>query len=76
MASLLPARTCESLASLRIPGLTVTSARIMQAAGKRPSFCRVAATLRPTSDSEIKIEVWLPETRAWNGKYEAAGNGG
>jgi feruloyl esterase len=25
-----------------------------------PAFCRVAATLRPTSDSVIKIEVWLP----------------
>ena len=36
----------------------------------------MAATLRPTTDSEIKIEVWLPEARAWNGKYEAAGNGG
>jgi feruloyl esterase len=76
------ARPCESLASLRVPGMTVTSARGVEAgqfdspAGKLPSFCRVAATLRPTADSEIKIEVWLPEARAWNGKYEAAGNGG
>ena len=43
---------------------------------KPSAFCRVAATLRPTSDPEIKIEVWLPEAHAWNGKYEAAGNGG
>src|SRR5262245_63080929 len=25
-----------------------------------PAYCRVAATLTPSSDSDIKIEVWLP----------------
>ncbi|HXH24432.1 MAG TPA: tannase/feruloyl esterase family alpha/beta hydrolase [Vicinamibacterales bacterium] len=40
-----------------------------------PAFCRVAATLRPTADSEIAIEVWLPSA-GWNGKYLAVGNGG
>ena len=40
-----------------------------------PSFCRVAATLTPTADSDIKIEVWLPNS-GWNGKFEAVGNGG
>src|SRR6185369_8800900 len=25
-----------------------------------PEFCRVAATLTPSSDSDIKVEVWLP----------------
>ncbi len=25
-----------------------------------PAFCRIAATLKPTNDSDIKIEVWLP----------------
>ena len=28
-----------------------------------PAFCRVAATLTPSSDSDIKIEVWLPVSR-------------
>jgi feruloyl esterase len=41
-----------------------------------PAFCRVAATMRPTSDSEIKIEIWLPPLAAWNGKFMAVGNGG
>ncbi len=41
---------------------------------KLPSFCRVQATLRPTPDSDIKIEVWLP-TEAWNGRLQAVGNG-
>ncbi len=40
-----------------------------------PAFCRVAATLKPTGDSDIKIEVWLPAS-GWNGKFQAVGNGG
>ncbi len=40
-----------------------------------PEFCRLAATLRPSSDSDIKIEVWLP-VQGWNGKFQAVGNGG
>jgi feruloyl esterase len=45
-----------------------------------PQFCRVAATLTPSSDSDIKVEVWLPASAggvaAWNGKFQAVGNGG
>jgi feruloyl esterase len=40
-----------------------------------PAFCRVSATLKPTTDSDIKIELWLPSA-GWNQKYEAVGNGG
>src|SRR5262249_24409452 len=40
-----------------------------------PAFCRVAATVTPSSDSDIKIEVWLPVS-GWNGKFQAVGNGG
>jgi feruloyl esterase len=40
-----------------------------------PEFCRVAATIKPTSDSDIKVEVWLPSV-GWNGKFLAIGNGG
>ena len=40
-----------------------------------PAFCRVAATLRPSADSNIQIEVWMPVS-GWNGKFEAVGNGG
>src|SRR5579871_6851380 len=35
-----------------------------------PAFCRVAATLKPSDDSDIKIEVWLPAS-GWNGKFQA-----
>jgi feruloyl esterase len=41
---------------------------------KLPAFCRVQATLKPSADSEIGIEVWLPES-GWNGKLAASGNG-
>ncbi len=46
-----------------------------------PPFCRVAATLRPSPDSDIKIEVWLPapggdaQSSGWNGKLQSVGNG-
>jgi hypothetical protein len=39
-----------------------------------PAFCRVQAVARPSSDSEINIEVWLPAT-GWNRRYLGAGNG-
>ena len=41
-----------------------------------PAFCRVAAMLMPSSDSDIRIEVWMPEPGTWNGKFQAVGNGG
>src|SRR6185295_9768427 len=40
-----------------------------------PEFCRVAATLKPSGDSDIKVEFWLP-TSNWNKKLQAVGNGG
>jgi feruloyl esterase len=40
-----------------------------------PEFCRVAATLKPSSDSDIKVEFWLP-TSNWNRKLQSVGNGG
>lgn len=85
------AANCESLASLKLPDTTITSAQsvaagafTMPAGGFAPSaispkslpaFCRVAATLRPSQDSDIKIEVWLPAA-GWNGKFQGVGNGG
>jgi len=39
-----------------------------------PPFCRVAGTIRPTADSDIRFEVWMP-TSGWNGKFVGVGNG-
>jgi feruloyl esterase len=58
------------------PGAGDPSASALGRALKElPSFCRVAATLKPTPDSDIKVEIWLPEMN-WNRKYQAVGNGG
>src|SRR5262245_8959041 len=40
-----------------------------------PAVCQVAATMRPSADSNIKIEVWMPAS-GWNGKLRGTGNGG
>jgi Tannase and feruloyl esterase len=82
-------RSCESLASLALPHVKITSAEAIAAgafkapnAGRGaaafaqlPAFCRVAATLTPAPDSDIKMEIWLPAEN-WNGKFLAVGNGG
>ncbi len=78
------ATPCDDLATLSLPQGTVTSATAVPAgpfvppdtaaAVDVPAFCRVKVTLTPTSDSVIHDEVWLPD--AWNGKLDAAGNGG
>ena len=79
--------SCESLRMLRLPNATIDVAAGVPAgnflrpgAGGQPqtfnglpAFCRIAATLKPTPQSDIKIEVWLPVT--WNGKFQAVGNG-
>ena len=40
-----------------------------------PAFCRVAASIKPSSDSDIKMELWMPAS-GWNGKFVLPGNGG
>jgi feruloyl esterase len=39
------------------------------------AHCRVEAVARPTRDSEIGLELWLP-LDGWNGKFLMVGNGG
>jgi feruloyl esterase len=77
--------TCENLASLKLSHTTITVAQSIPAGTytapdgevftNMPAFCRVAATLAPTSDSSIGIEVWMPSS-TWNGRFEGVGNGG
>jgi len=40
-----------------------------------PAFCRVVVQAKPTSDSDIMIEVWMP-LDGWNGRLQGLGNGG
>src|SRR6266436_3690889 len=39
------------------------------------AFCRGVAEAKPSADSSIKIEVWMP-VEGWNGKLQGQGNGG
>jgi feruloyl esterase len=77
------AATCASLAGLALPDTTITAAEPIAAGtytapngqvfANLPAFCRIAATLTPTSDSNIKIEVWMPYS-SWNGRFLGTGN--
>jgi tannase/feruloyl esterase len=80
--------SCSAVAGLALPNATITFAQAVdagsftppspgdaaQAFHGLPAFCRVGATLKPTRDSDIKIEVWMPAA-GWNGKLQAVGNG-
>jgi feruloyl esterase len=76
--------SCESLASLSLPDTTITVAALVPAGSFDPpgapppidtAACRVAGSIQPTSDSDIRFEVWMPAD-AWNGKFLSAGEGG
>lgn len=80
-----PALDCKHLASMKLPQTTIVSAELVEAGTfKTPSgdplpdlqaFCRVAGIAKPSSDSDIKFEVWLPAA-GWNGRLWGASNGG
>lgn len=80
---------CEAIAaSLEAPNATVTLAQVVApgsftapgrggnaaAFASLPAFCRIAATLKPTPRSDIRMEAWLPAA-GWNGKLQVVGNG-
>jgi feruloyl esterase len=41
-----------------------------------PPFCRVQGVSKPSPDSNIFFEVWLPDARNWNSKFLSSGEGG
>ena len=81
------AQTCDKLSDLKIANTTITTAQPVAAGAFTPptgsaapykavpAFCRVAGIIKPTADSEIKFEVWMPSS-GWNGKFQGIGNGG
>jgi hypothetical protein len=77
------ASMCADLNGFLLPRTKVTLARSYRAGEmvsgvtKAPvDLCRVAATSKPSNDSNINFEVWIPTNGRWNGKYEQIGNGG
>ena len=85
----LAAQSCESLSHLKLPQTTISMAVSVPAGAFQkpdaspsshstvnlPAFCRVAGVIRPSDDSDIKFEVWMPAEH-WNGKFDGVGNGG
>jgi hypothetical protein len=82
----LRAADCSSLKSLKLENTTITLAEPLTSGTLTisdshppltglPAFCRVAGILRPTSDSAIRFEIWLP-AQNWNSRFLGAGNGG
>src|SRR5262247_313018 len=81
------AATCEGLAELKLPNTTITAAQSVAPGAfapptgsaapykELPGFCRVAGIIKPTADSDIKFEVWMPAA-GWNGKFNGIGHGG
>ena len=79
---------CTQLAQTRAAGLNISAASTVAAGAfapanarssapdprfaSLPAFCRVQATLTPTSDSTIGMELWLPAA-GWNGRFQAVG---
>ena len=86
-APLLHAATCASLKDLKLADTTITMTEEITSGDlapqpgldkplhELPAFCRVVGVLRPTPDSEIHFEVWLPQ-KDWNSRFLGVGNGG
>jgi hypothetical protein len=82
------AATCETLTGKTFGDATISAANaiappftVMSLDPPAPvavnaPFCRVQGVLKPSPDSDIKFEVWLPPADVWNGKYQGVGNGG
>lgn len=77
---------CAALAGLAFEGTTITAADMVSNGSVAvsptstltgmPAFCRVQAISRPSADSNIGFEVWLPDRSNWNGRFLSTGEGG
>ena len=85
------AAACSGLKGAKLADTTITSAdaiaagafpvpagapeAVKQGAKYLPALCRVVAEIKPTPDSDIKMELWMPAEN-WNGRFHGEGNGG
>src|SRR5438445_3454717 len=75
--------SCAQLTSVTPEASTITSAALVTPPATingntvTVPLCRVQGVARPSFDSEIKFEVWLPATAAaWTGRMKVNGTGG
>jgi hypothetical protein len=67
-------RNCATLRDHELAHVSIISADEV-ASVDVPRYCRVQADARPTADSQIRFELWMPVS-GWNGRYYQLGNGG
>src|SRR4029450_11142736 len=82
---------CEDLKSINVANTTIAGAEIVAAGAfkppapgfpglvvdysKMPAFCRVTGSIKPSADSDIRVELWLP-AEGWNGRFMQTGQRG
>src|ERR1700742_5101452 len=87
LSILSPARAadCDGLKSAKISDTTIISAEPVPAGDlttadkvtrkDMPAFCRVVASVKDARDSDIRVELWMPN-QGWEGVFHVNGNGG
>ena len=87
LSYLSPARAvdCDALKSAKIPDTTIISAEAVPAGDlttedkvtrkNMPAFCRVVASVKDAPDSDVRVELWMPN-EGWKGVFHVNGNGG
>ena len=73
LASPCEAARCEDLLNLKLPNTVVKSAEPVTRP-ELPAYCRVVASVKGSPDSDIAVEIWLPDE--WTGVFHGNGNGG
>jgi len=83
--ALFAGQDCAALAKLSLPDTTIARAESLAGGAftppghppisHLPAFCRVSGTIKPSMDSDILFEVWMPAA-GWNGRFFGVGNGG
>ena len=73
-ATPLAVTSCAGLAAQALPHAIVTLAS--DAPAGQLTACKIDVTAKPSPDSDIRNEIWIPEGAAWNGRYVQFGNGG
>ena len=79
------AADCEGLKSAKIADTTIISAEAVAAGDlttadkvtrkNMPAFCRVVASVKDAPDSDVRVELWMPNEN-WKGVFHVNGNGG
>jgi feruloyl esterase len=84
-------KNCQSLKSFTYPQTKIVSAELdnggkyttedLLSFANLPASCRVTAQIKPTDDSDINVQVWLPLPKElpngrYNGSYLGTGSGG